>query len=65
MGTVYRRQGNITLDCISELWLRSLGLRDTYEMHFHLGEKLIIIGSDDVRDLPSVVQQIIVSADAV
>jgi dihydroorotate dehydrogenase/Pyruvate/2-oxoacid:ferredoxin oxidoreductase delta subunit len=64
MGTIYRLQENITLGCISGPWLRPLGLRDTYEMRFHLGEKPFIIGSGGVRDLGSAVQQIMVGADA-
>jgi dihydroorotate dehydrogenase/Pyruvate/2-oxoacid:ferredoxin oxidoreductase delta subunit len=65
MGTIYRLQENITLGCISGPWLRPLGMRDTYEMRFHLGEKPFIIGSGGVRDLQSAVQQIMVGADAV
>jgi dihydroorotate dehydrogenase/Pyruvate/2-oxoacid:ferredoxin oxidoreductase delta subunit len=65
VGTIYRLQENITLGCISGPWLRPLGMRDTYEMRFHLGEKPFIIGSGGVRDLQSAVQQIMVGADAV
>jgi dihydroorotate dehydrogenase/Pyruvate/2-oxoacid:ferredoxin oxidoreductase delta subunit len=65
MGTIYRLQENITLGCISGPWLRPLGMRDTYEMRFHLGEKPFIIGAGGVRDLQSAVQQIMVGADAV
>jgi dihydroorotate dehydrogenase len=65
MGTIYRLQENITLGCISGPWLRPLGMRDTYEMRFHLGEKPFIIGSGGVRDLQSAVQQIMVGADAI
>jgi dihydroorotate dehydrogenase/Pyruvate/2-oxoacid:ferredoxin oxidoreductase delta subunit len=65
MGSIYRLQENITLGCISGPWLRPLGMRDTYEMRFHLGEKPFIIGSGGVRDLQGAVQQIMVGADAV
>ena len=65
MGTIYRLQENITLGCISGPWLRPLGMRDTYEMRFHLGKQPFIIGSGGVRDLQSAVQQIMVGADAV
>jgi dihydroorotate dehydrogenase/Pyruvate/2-oxoacid:ferredoxin oxidoreductase delta subunit len=65
MGTIYRLQENITLGCISGPWLRPLGLRDTYEMRFHLGREPFVIGSGGVSDLDSAVQQIMVGADAV
>lgn len=65
LGTIYRLQDNITLGCISGPWLRPLGMRDTYEMRFHLGKGPFIIGSGGVRDLQSAVQQIMVGADAV
>ena len=65
MGTIYRLQENITLGCISGPWLRPLGMRDTYEMRFHLGEEPFIIGSGGVRDLQSAVQQIMVGANAI
>ncbi len=65
MSTIYRLQENITLGCISGPWLRPLGMRDTYEMRFHLGSNPFIIGSGGVRDLQSAVQQVMVGADAV
>jgi dihydroorotate dehydrogenase/Pyruvate/2-oxoacid:ferredoxin oxidoreductase delta subunit len=65
MGTIYRLQDNITLGCISGPWLRPLGLRDTYEMRFHLGPEPFVIGAGGVTDLQSAVQQIMVGADAV
>jgi len=65
MATIYRLQENITLGCISGPWLRPLGMRDTYEMRFHLGKGPFIIGSGGVRDLQSAVQQIMLGADAV
>ncbi len=65
LGTIYRLQDNITLGCISGPWLRPLGLRDTYEMRFYLGEEPFIIGAGGVSDLTSAVQQIMVGASAI
>ena len=63
-GTIYRLQSNITLGCLSGSWIRPLALRDIYEMRSTVGPDPVLLNSGGIRDLSSVVEHIMLGADA-